>query len=123
MTPLAIFQLIAAIGPIVTAALQAGGAIPANYGALVTAIENAVGQFGTAISNAQTGQLDVNAITILTGISAAVSVLQAETGISPAALGLVNAFDRAVTAGLTAYQAAEKKVDPTTLGPIAPVAA
>lgn len=122
MTPLAIFQLIAAIGPIVTAALQGSGVIPANYGALVTAIENAVGQFGTAISNTQTGQLDVNAITILTGISAAVSVLQAETSLSPSILALVNAFDKAVTAGLTAYSAAQTKVDPSTLNPIAPIA-
>ncbi len=122
MTPLAIFQLIAAIGPIVVAALQQTGALPASYAALITAIENAVGQFGTAVTNAQTGQLDISAITILSGISAAVSVLQAETNLSPTALSLVNAFDKAVTAGLAAYQAAQQKVDPTELQPITPVA-
>lgn len=122
MAPLAIFQLIAALGPIVTGALSAAGVLPTTYSGLITAIENAVTSFGTAVSNPTNGQLDVNAITILSGISAAVSVLQAETNLSPTALALINAFDKAVSAGLTAYQQAGQKVDVTTLQPIIPVA-
>lgn len=121
MTPLAIFQLIAAIGPIVTGALSASG-IDTKYNGLITAIENAVASFGTAISNPANGQLSVSAITILSGISAAVAVLQAETTLNPTTLALVNAFDKAVTAGLAAYQQAGVKVDASTLQPIAPVA-
>lgn len=122
MAPLAIFQLIAALGPILTGALSQAGVLPANYSGLIGAIENAITQFGTAISNPTNGQLDVNAITILSGISAAVSVLQTETNLNPTALVLVNAFDKAISAGLSAYQQAGQKVDVTTLQPIAPVA-
>lgn len=121
MTPLAIFQLIAAIGPIVTGALSAAG-VNTKYNGLITAIENAVSSFGSAISNPVDGQLSVSAITILSGISAAISVLQAETTLDPTTLALVNAFDKAVTAGLAAYQQAGQKIDVSTLSPIAPVA-
>ncbi len=122
MNPLGIFQIISAIGPILTSALQIAGVIPANYAPLVTGLETSIGEFGQAITSSSTGQFNVNLGTILTGISAAVSVLQAETTLDPAVLTLVNALDKAVGAGFTAYQQALTTVNPSTLAPITPVA-
>ena len=123
MTPLAIFSLISALGPIVTGVLQETGVVPAGFAPLITAIEAAIGQFGKAVTNPTNGQIDITAFSLLQGISAAVAVLQqADPKLNPQALAMVQALDSAVAAGLNAYTTAGKRVDYSTLLPISAVA-
>ncbi len=122
MNPFTIFQLIAAIGPIVTGALQSSGVLSPSTSSLVTAIETAVTDFGSALTSTPSGQFNVTAATILAGISAAVSVLQKDTTLSPVALAYVRDLDRAIGAGMTAIQEAQKAVVVSDLQPIAPIA-
>lgn len=116
-----LFQLIIIISGIVTSALQSSGVIPAGVASIVTAIETAIADFKNAITGSN-GQISLSAISILSGISAALTVLQSQTTLAPADLALVQALDKAVSAGITAYQQAAVKLDPTTLQPITPVA-
>ncbi len=115
------FNLILILANIVITALQNSGTIPAGTASLLTAIEQAIGDFKTAIT-ASNGQISLSSVSILTGISAALSVLQAQGSLAPAQLALANALTKAVNAGIQAYESASTKVDVTTLQPIAPVA-
>lgn len=116
-----IFNLIILISGIVTSALQASGTIPAGAASLITAVETAIADFKSAITGTN-GQISLSSVSILSGISAALTVLQSQTSLAPADLALVQALDKAVSAGISAYQTAGTKLDPTTLLPITPVA-
>lgn len=116
-----IFSLIILISGIVTSALQASGTIPPGAASLITAIETAIADFKNAITGAN-GQISLSSVSILSGISAALTVLQSQTQLAPSDLALVQALDQAVSAGITAFKNAGVKLDPTTLLPISPVA-
>jgi hypothetical protein len=114
-----IFAIISALLPIVTTELQQFKVISPTTGALITGIEGAAAAFDTTLTSA-VGSSTVTATSLLAAISAAVTVLQTQTGISPTALVLVAALDKAITAGLAAT--AITSVDPSQLQPIAPLA-
>ncbi len=63
-----------------------------------------------------------NVSTVLAALAGVIAALKAEPNIPPDVLNLISALERAAAAALAADQAAQQKVDPGTLQPIAPVA-
>lgn len=58
---------------------------------------------------------------ILAALTGIITALKADPAVSPATLQLITGLEDAVTAALTADQAAQKQVAPTTLQPITPI--
>jgi len=109
-----IFLIISALLPIVTTELQQFKVISPQVGSLITGIEAAATAAGTELTS---GTPSITATSLLAAISAALSVLQTQTTISPNVLAIIAAFDAALQAGLAATKITV--VDPTKLQPIA----
>lgn len=116
MTPV---NLILILLGIVEPILAKSGAVPSEFQPLISGILNAITAVKTELTGS-TGQLNVNAITLLQAISAGAAAL---SGILPSGVaGITLVLDQAVSRSIQAYQQAQAKVDVSQLQPIAPVA-
>lgn len=115
-----VLTIVGALLPFALSELQTFKVVSPNISALITGIEGAGAAFITELTNTTSGKVTVTAVSLLGGISAAISVLQAQTTIDPAGLAITKALGIAITAGLTAVSITS--VDVSKLQPIAPVA-
>jgi hypothetical protein len=106
-----VFQIIVAMGPLVTEALRRDETVSSRYSSLVMAIENALSEFGEAISRSQSC-LDEIGIVILKGILAAIRVIMADPSLSSSAMIMASALDDAVDGGITAAYERKKGDNP-----------
>lgn len=114
-----IFTLIGALLPILTSTLESYKAITPSVAGIITGIEGAIAAFVTEITGSgATSTPTITAISLLSAIQAAVSILQTQTTISPASLVIITAVDTAISAGIAAANITS--VDPSKLQPITP---
>jgi hypothetical protein len=113
-----VFLLINALLPLLVSTLQNYKAISPGVGSLITGIEGAVSAAVTALEGSGSTP-SVTATSLLAAIQAAVAVLQSQTTINPTDLLIIQAFNSAVSAGLSASKITS--VDSTQLQPVTPV--
>lgn len=115
-----IFAIIGALLPFALSELQQFKVISPQIASLITAIEGSAASFTSGITTSN-GAANITATSLLSAISAAVTVLQSQTTIPPATLAIIQAVDSAIQAGLAARNITS--VDPTALKPISPISA
>ena len=113
-----IFTIVSGILPIAIQELEQFKVISPQVGTLITGIEGAGAAAVQALSSGPSGNVSVTATSLLAAISAAIQVLQTQTGLSPTALAIIAALDSAIAAGLAATNITS--VDPTKLQPVTP---
>lgn len=113
---LAIIELVASLG---TTIAQNAGVIGPNTTNLILAL---LGPLGNLIAGLKSGTSATDeTAAVLGSLMGVLTVLQANTGLSPAVLAEVKQMLADVQAGLAAYVQSGKGIDLSTLAPIAPV--
>lgn len=111
--------ILSILGSIIPVILQNSGVIGSSTATLIT---NLLSPVETLIANLKSGQPKMqDALAILAAVSGAITVLKANTALSPDVLTEVNNIDLDVQKALAAYVQAEKGLDLTIYQPIAPV--
>jgi hypothetical protein len=93
--------------------LQGVGVISPSLSKLISDLGAAVPGIIASLSSGQPISSDV--VTMLQGFQTELAVLKSDTGLSPSALADATTLDGAITDALTAYTAAGKVDDPSTL--------
>lgn len=75
--------------------------------------------FSAVVASGVTTSLNPN--TVLAGLAGVLAALKADPNLPADKLAIVQALENAAAAALVADQAAQQKVDPTTLQPITPL--
>jgi hypothetical protein len=115
-----ILSIVGALLPFAITELQQFKVLSPQLGNLITGIEGAAQAFISEFEGSSKTTPSVTALALLSSISAAISVLQAQTNISPADLKITSALSAAIAAGIAASSITS--VDTTKLLPIQPVA-
>jgi hypothetical protein len=108
-----IILLITSLLPVVASAIPG---LSATIKQIIADVSKSIGAVASSgVLQAQ------NVSTVLAALAGVIAALKAEPNIPPAILDLIGALERAAAAALAADQAAQQKIDPTTLQPITPL--
>lgn len=107
----------ALIASLLAAIVQGVPQISAEIKSIVTAISTSL---GAVVASGVTSAVNPN--TVLAALSGVITALRAIPNLPQTTLQIIQDLEQATVAALAADQAAQQKVDPTTLHPITPVA-
>lgn len=99
--------------------LATSGKVPQSVAQLVAALGPIITNAINAIKGGQ-GNLQ-NAVVALGALAGTIEVLKAQTNLDPDILAQINVYDQAIQAGINGYLASKNGVDLSALGPVEPI--